>query len=78
MSGAVRTNHRIVADWTMVAGPGDLVADCEAFWRKKPTEAPEISPTALGNALRFGSQLMQTAPECWSKTIDVSGDGSQQ
>ena len=68
-----QSSHSIVADWTMIASAEDLL-QVAALLAREP-EAPELQPTAIGHALRYGAQMMQSAPECWSKTIDVSGDG---
>ena len=68
-----QNSHSIVADWTMITAPEDLLGVAALLARD--AEEGEIQPTAIGHALRFGSQMLRSAPECWSQTIDVSGDG---
>lgn len=65
--------HMIVSDWSLITGPQDLLRVAAKL--AEDTIPPEIHPTAIGNALRFGSQLFRSAPECLRKTLDISGDG---
>lgn len=32
--------------------------------------------TAIGEAMQFSAALMRQKPDCWRKTIDISGDGT--
>lgn len=69
-----RYNQALLIDWRLMRSDADLlaVADTIAGSVRSETE----SPTALGHALAYGSQLMQRAPDCLFRTIDVAGDGS--
>ncbi len=63
----------IVVDWTEVAGEADLarIRDRIAVHRR----AADHLPTGLGAALDFGRSLLDRAPGCLARTLDISGDG---
>jgi hypothetical protein len=42
----------------------------------RATERQPAPPsTALGTAMAVGAQVLEQAPDCWSATLDISGDG---
>ncbi|WP_413849271.1 DUF1194 domain-containing protein [Albidovulum sp.] len=63
----------IVLDWTEVAGEADLarIRDRIAGHRR----VADHLPTGLGAALDFGRTLLDRAPDCLARTLDISGDG---
>ena len=63
----------LVQPWVMLDSPEALDA---AIWsvRRTPRPAAPLA-TALGDALRYGLELMSDAPACDRKVIDVAGDG---
>ncbi|WP_413876141.1 DUF1194 domain-containing protein [Albidovulum sp.] len=63
----------IVLDWTEVAGEAELLSirDRIAAHRR----AADHLPTGLGAALDFGRTLLDRAPDCLARTLDISGDG---
>lgn len=65
--------QRIVQDWIVVQSPAALngVRARLDGWQREP--APEA--TGLGASMVFGKTLLDRAPVCWSRTLDISGDG---
>ena len=37
--------------------------------------SPSDQSTALGAAMRYGAQLLSTQSQCWTRVLDISGDG---
>ncbi len=68
-----RFNQEVLVDWQLIRSPADLYA-ASALVARAPRSQTE-SPTALGHALAYGSQLLRRAPPCLARTIDVAGDG---
>ena len=62
-----------VAAWTIISGAEKL----DAFARTVAGHKRHYSefPTAIGYALGYGAALMEHAPPCRRRVIDVSGDG---
>lgn len=65
--------QEVVADWRLVLSEADLDALAETL--RAHERSPRSLPTALGQALRFGRDLLARAPPCLARVIDVSGDG---
>lgn len=68
-----RRQQRVVVDWTMLRGRGDLLSVAETVLAA-PRSFTEY-PTAMGFALGFGHTMMRRAPACGRQVIDLSGDG---
>ena len=68
-----RYNQEILLDWTLIREPADLVAAAEILAASKRSH--NDFPTALGYALGFGAEMLERAPFCLKKTLDVAGDG---
>ena len=65
--------QEVLVDWVLVRSPRDLA---EVAARMRIARQPETRQlTALGEALVFGRRLLDTAPQCGRRVIDVSGDG---
>lgn len=65
--------QRLVLDWTTISNSRTLnmaVAKLAATTRHT---APPV--TALGRAMLFGKSLLDRQPDCWKRTLDISGDG---
>jgi Protein of unknown function (DUF1194) len=63
----------MVQDWVILDGPEALD---RVIWTIRDTARPEARlPTALGEALVFGAGVMDTAPPCDRRVLDVAGDG---
>lgn len=68
-----RYNQSQLVGWTMVYGARDLEQISSAISNSKRSQ--NEFPTAMGYALGHAAGLLQEAPSCLFKTIDVSGDG---
>ena len=63
----------LVQPWVILDSPEALDA---AIWAVRRTPRPEAPlATAMGDALRYGVELMTEAPDCERRVIDVAGDG---
>lgn len=63
----------LVQEWVMLDSPEALDT---VIWTLRRTPRPEARlATALGDALRYGRELMSAAPDCERRVIDVAGDG---
>jgi hypothetical protein len=63
----------LVQPWVILDSPEALDA---AIWEVRRTPRPSAPlATALGDALRYGLDLMGDAPNCERRVIDVAGDG---
>jgi hypothetical protein len=63
----------IILPWTIIADIGDLNAA-----RQRILTAPrsvQDQTTALGSAMLMGFAMLDTQAHCWSRTLDLSGDG---
>lgn len=66
-------HHQITIGWTMIATPADLPPVIAALRRLTP---PKLRlTTALGRGLEFGRNLLETAPPCARRVLDMAGDG---
>ena len=61
-------------DWVTIAAEGDLVEIAARLRRQ--TRSFEQFPTALGFALIFGGRQLAERGECARRTLDISGDGT--
>jgi len=65
--------QRVLVPWTAIDGPGTLDA---VITRLRGTDRVKMPPaTALGKAMAFGVAALETRAGCWSRTLDISGDG---
>ena len=70
-SGAA--HQEILHDWVLVDGPEALD---RVIWSVLAARQPERRQlTALGEAMRFGVELLNRAPPCDRRVLDVAGDG---
>lgn len=68
-----RKHQRMALGWTEIRTAADL--DAVATQLAAHQRSTKGSLTALGRAVEFGRDLMQTAPDCVEQVLDVSGDG---
>lgn len=68
-----RYNQEILLDWRLIRSGADLVNVAKIIGRSKRSH--NEFPTAMGYALGFGGQLLASAPQCLTKTLDMAGDG---
>lgn len=68
-----RYNQELVLDWLIIDSPAklNLAAATVANSRRSHNEFP----TAMGYALGYAAQLLQSGPTCAARTIDMAGDG---
>lgn len=68
-----RSYQYTIVDWVMIKTPADLsaVSDTIALHDR----GGEGMPTGLGSALLYAHEMFTQAPDCVSRTLDVSGDG---
>lgn len=63
----------LVQSWVLLESPEALDT---VIWTVRRTPRPLARlATALGDALRYGNELMADAPDCERRVIDVAGDG---
>ncbi|MDD9920709.1 MAG: DUF1194 domain-containing protein [Boseongicola sp.] len=65
--------QQLIIDWTLIDNEAAMFGVAAQISRQERTVTGY--PTSLGHALRFGAELMRSAPSCWQHTLDVSGDG---
>jgi len=68
-----RYNQEMILDWTMIDTPAALLGAAETVAASRRSH--NDFPTAMGYALGFGAQLLDRAPPCLRKTLDMAGDG---
>lgn len=68
-----RYNQEILLDWTIVDGKNTLTRIAAQISASQRSH--NEFPTALGYALGFGAGMLERAPRCDAKTLDVAGDG---
>jgi hypothetical protein len=70
-SGA--SHQEVLQDWVLVDGPEALD---RVIWAVRAARRPELRRlTALGEAMRFGVELLARAPDCDRRVLDMAGDG---
>ena len=69
-----QNNQSVVVDWTLIETQRDLLNAAQQI--RLPYRTEKLSPTSLGNALGFAARQFAKAPACLRKTLDVSGDGT--
>jgi hypothetical protein len=66
-------HQELLQDWVLIDGPEELD---RAIWAVRAARRPEMRQlTALGEAMRFGAILLDRAPDCDRRVLDVAGDG---
>jgi hypothetical protein len=63
----------LVVPWTEIDGEAALADVSDRILRH--VRSDDTLPTALGTAIDFGRRLLDAAPECQARTLDISGDG---
>ena len=66
-------NQRIIVPWTQIVTPADL-AQITSTLRRHP-RGVAAPTTAIGSAMLAGFGFLDQHPECWKRTLDLSGDG---
>ncbi|PWR02504.1 hypothetical protein DKT77_11300 [Meridianimarinicoccus roseus] len=68
-----RYQQSTLIDWRLLRSPEDIADAAAAI--AESTRRHANFPTALGYALGHASAVLERAPRCERKTVDVSGDG---
>lgn len=68
-----RYNQQLILDWTLVDTQADLLRAAETV--ASSTRSHNDFPTAMGYGLGYGAGLLERAPACLYKTLDMAGDG---
>ena len=65
--------QRVLIPWTDITSPSHLEAVSEKLRSTTRRQAPPT--TALGQAILVGAGFLNQQPDCWKRTLDISGDG---
>ncbi|EAR51410.1 lipoprotein, putative [Oceanicola granulosus HTCC2516] len=66
-------DHVLILPWSEIS---DAAALDGVIAHLRATERRRTEPTtAIGAATRYGGALLAQQPECWQRTLDLSGDG---
>lgn len=68
-----RYNQELILDWRIIDSRAALLSAAETVARSERSH--NDFPTAMGYALGFGAKLLERAPPCLRKTLDMAGDG---
>ena len=68
-----RYNQEILLDWTIIRNRSALLFASEKIATSKRSH--NDFPTAMGYALGYGAGVLERAPACLYKTLDMAGDG---
>ncbi|SDD13819.1 DUF1194 domain-containing protein [Ruegeria marina] len=66
-------HQRLILDWREIRSAGDIAATAAQL--AGTTRAPAPPGTAIGPAMAHGAALLGQQPDCWKRTLDLSGDG---
>lgn len=67
--------QNLLLDWTPIVDAARLEQVIARLSAHQRGQAPP--GTALGTAMRTGSALLSRQPDCWKRTLDISGDGKR-
>ncbi len=68
-----RYNQEVILNWTLIRNRAALLFAAEQVASSKRSH--NEFPTAMGYALGYGAQMLERAPACLYKTLDMAGDG---
>lgn len=66
-------NQTVIVPWTTIRTPDDLASVTARL--RAHTRGVAAPNTAVGSALLAGFAFLEQHPECWVRTLDLSGDG---
>lgn len=67
--------QRMLHDWQAIGNRATIERIANSLARRPRQPAPP--GTALGTAMQYGAALLARRPDCWKRTLDISGDGKQ-
>ena len=65
--------QRVLIEWTDITSPSRLEAVSQKL--RSTMRRPAPPTTALGQAIQVGAGFLNQQPDCWKRTLDISGDG---
>lgn len=65
--------QRQIVPWTRLSGAADIAAVAGAMRSTRRVPAPHT--TGIGAAMEHAVRQFGTGPDCWARTLDISGDG---
>jgi len=66
-------SQRLILDWTEIATAGDLENAAALLTRR--SLLPRDVPTAIGQAMVYGTRQLAQQSACWRHVLDLTGDG---
>ncbi|WP_239058283.1 DUF1194 domain-containing protein [Aliiroseovarius sp. PrR006] len=66
-------HQRMLQNWTALTS--EAVISRIADRLRRTTRIPVDPSTGLGRAMLYGAELLSQRPDCWSHSLDLSGDG---
>lgn len=66
-------NQTVIVPWTTLDSPADLASVTTQL--RAHTRGVAAPNTAVGSALLAGFAYLEQHPDCWVRTLDLSGDG---
>jgi len=67
------SDQAVTVPWSVIEDAATLDGFIETLLQ---TTRRDVSPgTALGTAITLGAQYLDQQPDCWKRTLDISGDG---
>ncbi len=67
------TDQHLIAGWTTITDQAVLNQFTARLFSTSRTAADPS--TAIGSSMVFGAALLAKQPDCWTRTLDLSGDG---
>ncbi|SFR53498.1 DUF1194 domain-containing protein [Litoreibacter janthinus] len=68
-----QSRQRVLINWTALQSPADLSRIATTL--RKTRRQSRKGATAIGRAMGFADMLFREGPDCWTYTLDLSGDG---
>jgi hypothetical protein len=68
-----RYRQAIILEWRLIRSAADLATAADVV--EKSIRSEDDFPTALGYALGYAAGRFRDGPACWTRMLDVSGDG---
>lgn len=66
-------DQTLVLPWTTISNADTLRSAAQTLQRHE--RRPSDQSTGLGTAMLFGTKLLSEQSACWTRTLDISGDG---
>lgn len=70
---AGQTKQRVLVTWTALRSQADLAQVASTL--RATRRLSRKGATAIGRAMEYADALFRQGPDCWARTLDLSGDG---